>query len=241
MGVVLYAGSQRFSTSDAGRVTRHSFSFGPHYDPANLGFGPLVSHNDDLLDPGAGYPDHPHSGLEIVTWVLDGALVHTASDGSRSVVSAGQAQVLSSGSGIVHSEVADAASGPCRFVQAWLRSDDPAGAPSYELGAAPGPADPGPTDPGQDGLVPVAGGDGLPIRTAGATLSVARLSPGQSVALPSSPLLHVFAATGSVELADGDGGRLPLGPGDAVRISDEPGQVVRAVEASELLVWSFRR
>ena len=65
MAVGLYAGSERSSSTAEGRSTRHSFSFGPHYDPANLGFGPLVCHNDDVLDAPPGYPDHPHSGLEI--------------------------------------------------------------------------------------------------------------------------------------------------------------------------------
>lgn len=225
MSAVLYAGLQRSSTSGAGRLTHHSFSFGEHYDPGNLGFGPLVCHNDERLDPGAGYPDHPHSGLEIVTWVLEGALVHTSSDGSRSVVEAGRAQVLSAGAGIVHSEVADAASGRCRFVQAWLRSDDPTGRPSYALGEAPG---------GLDGLVPVAGGDGLPIRTAGATLSVGRILPGASVTLPDGPRVHAFVASGSVTL-----GGLELRGGDAVRLTGEPELVLSSDETSEVLVWSL--
>jgi redox-sensitive bicupin YhaK (pirin superfamily) len=210
-------------------VTRHSFSFGPHYDPANLGFGPLVCHNDDVLDPVrsrvAGYPDHPHSELEIVTWVLEGALVHTDSTGARHVVEAGRAQVLSAGTGIRHSEVADPGSGRCRFVQAWLAPTAAGTEPSYALGEAP--------SPGSE-LVDVAGGDGLPLGTLGARLLVARLTAGQSVALPDGPRQHVFAASGSAALA-GD----VLRPGDAARISDEPGHVVRASEDTELLVWSF--
>jgi redox-sensitive bicupin YhaK (pirin superfamily) len=229
MTMALYAGSERTSATAAGRVTRHSFSFGPHYDPANLGFGPLVCHNDDVLDPSgagvAGYPDHPHSELEIVTWVLEGALVHTDSTGARHVVEAGRAQVLSAGTGIRHSEVADRASGRCRFVQAWLAPSLPGAVPSYVLGEAPGPS---------SGLLEVVGGDGLPIGTTGARLLVARLLAGQSVELPEDPRQHVFAATGAVEI----GGR-PLRAGDAVRISDEPGRVVRASEPTELLVWSF--
>ena len=212
-------------------MTRHSFSFGPHYDPANLGFGPLVCHNDDVLDPsqaaGAGYPEHPHSELEIVTWVLEGALVHTDSTGATHLVEAGRAQVLSAGTGIRHSEVADAASGRCRFVQAWLAPTSPGGEPSYALGEAPRPT---------DGLVEVAGGGGLPLGTDGARLLVARLAAGQAVALPDDPRQHVFAATGAVDL-----GGVALRGGDVVRLTDEPGRVVRAGEASELLVWSFTR
>jgi len=178
MAVALYASSQRSSSTADGRVTRHSFSFGPHYDPANLGFGPLVCHNDDVLDPAlfdpAGYPDHPHSELEIVTWVLEGALVHTDSTGARHVVGAGRAQVLSAGTGIRHSEVADTGSGRCRFVQAWLAPTAAGTEPSYVLSEAPPP---------RSGLVDVAGGDGLRLGTRDARLLVARLSAGESVAM----------------------------------------------------------
>ena len=224
--MALYAASERSCTTDGGRTTRHSFSFGPHYDPANLGFGPLVCHNDDVLEHGAGYPEHPHSELEIVTWVLEGALVHTDPTGARHVVEAGRAQVLSAGSGIRHSEVADPASGRCRFVQAWVLPTWTGTEPSYVLGEAPPPA---------SGLVDVVGGaDGLPIGTRGARLLMARLAPGQSVGLPDDPRQHVFAATGSVSL-----GEAVLDAGDAVRLADEPGHVVRASAEAELLVWSF--
>ena len=225
MGRAVYAASQRSSSRDAGRVTEHSFSFGPHYDPANLGFGPLVCHNDDHLDPGAGYAEHPHAELEIVTWVLEGALVHTDSTGARHVVQAGRAQVLSAGSGVRHSEVADAGSGRCRFVQAWLAPSVAGSEPSYVLGEGPATG---------SGLVTVAGGDGLPIGTTGARLLVARLAAGDEVVLPEDPRQHVFAATGAVEL---DG--LALRAGDAVRLTDEPGHAVRATAPTELLVWSF--
>lgn len=229
MSRALYAGSDRSSETVKGRLTSHSFSFGPHYDPANLGFGPLVCHNDDLLDPSAsavaGYPEHPHTELEIVTWVLEGALVHTDSSGHRHVVEAGRAQVLSAGTGVRHSEVADARSGRCRFVQAWLTPSAAGAVPSYVLGEAP---------PSSAGLVVVAGGDGLPVGTTGARLLVARLSAGDAVALPGDPRQHVFAATGAVSF---DG--LDLGPGDAVRLVDEPGHVVTATRPAELLVWSF--
>ena len=229
MSMALYAGSDRSSETVKGRLTSHSFSFGPHYDPANLGFGPLVCHNDDLLDLSqaavAGYPEHPHTELEIVTWVLEGALVHTDSSGHRHVVEAGRAQVLSAGTGVRHSEIADARSGRCRFVQAWLTPSTPGTVPSYVLGEAPTPS---------SGLVAVAGGDGLPVGTTGARLLVARLAAGESVALPDDPRQHVFAAAGSVLLAGRD-----LRAGDAVRISDEPGHVVTASAGTELLVWSF--
>ena len=211
-------------------MTRHSFSFGPHYDPGNLGFGPLVCHNDDLLDPAAGYAEHPHAELEIVTWVLEGALVHTDSTGARHVLEAGRAQALSAGSGIRHSEVADVASGRCRFVQAWLAPSLAGAEPSYVLGEAPTT---------RSGVVEVAGGSGLPIGTAGARLLVARLAAGDTAALPDDPAQHVFAATGSVTLDDADLDRAHLHAGDAIRLTDEPGRTVTATADAELLVWSF--
>ena len=225
MSVLLYAGSDRSSTSAPGRLTHHSFAFGQHYEPDNLGFGPLVCHNDDVLSPGAGYPEHPHSELEIVTWVLEGALVHTDSTGASHVLEAGRAQVLSAGSGIRHSEVADPASGRCRFIQAWLTPETPGGRPSYAVGEAP---------PTTGELVEVAGGAGLPLGTSGARLLVARLIPGQSVDLPDDPRQHVFAATGSLQL----GGRT-LRAGDAVRLAGAGALRVEASRSSELLVWSF--
>ena len=91
---------RRFRTDEPGRTTWHSFSFGAHYDPANTGFEGLLCHNDDHIQPGFGYDDHPHANLEIVTWVLDGALTHRHDGETTSVIGAGQVQVLSAGAGV---------------------------------------------------------------------------------------------------------------------------------------------
>ena len=106
--------SQGYLTRERGLRTRHAFSFGGHYDPENTGFGPLVCHDDHLVGSGLGFPDHPHAGVEIVTWVLEGELVHTDSTGVSATVTAGTVQVQATGSGIVHSETASPA-GPARF------------------------------------------------------------------------------------------------------------------------------
>ncbi|WP_426245452.1 pirin family protein [Nocardioides sp. LHG3406-4] len=211
MTLDLYAASSRPVTRRPDRETTHSFSFGEHYDPANLGFGPLVAHNDDLLSPGGGYPTHPHRDLEILTWVLSGALVHTDSLGNSSVLEPGTVQVQSAGSGITHSEQGDLASGPTRFVQAWVRPDAPGGTPS-RAEAAPM------TD---SGLVQVAGGSALPVGAAGASFWVGSVS--SRVVLPEAPLLHVFDAIS----------------GDAWRIRDEPGRELSLAAPGLLLVWAF--
>jgi quercetin 2,3-dioxygenase len=232
MSVEVRRGSVRFLSRGEGWTTRHSFSFGDHYDPENVGFGPMVCHDDHLLRGGAGFPDHPHRDLEIVTWVLSGAVVHTASVGPPTTVGAGQVQVLSAGSGVLHSEIAEPGSGPTRFVQTWVRPDQSGTAPSYSSAVGDAVT--------AGGLVPVVSGhDGAAaarIGTASATLHAAVLDAGESVTLPDDPLQHVFVATGSLarsSLAE------PLSAGDAFRISDRPGLRLTAAAPTELLVWSF--
>jgi len=218
-------GRDRFRTEGGGRTTWHSFSFGAHYDPGNVGFGSLVAHNDELLPPGTGYADHPHSDLEIVTWVLDGALRHTSSVGSA-VVGPGQVQRLSAGSGVVHSEVADGRE-TTRFLQAWVRPDESGLVPGYvpaEVSFA-------------EGWTCVADGDGrgvVPISARGASLNVAELGPRQRLPLPEAPLLHVFVATGRVLV-----GERILAPGDVARLMDEGGREVVAEEDTQLVVWAL--
>lgn len=225
MTAALYAGWNRFTTSGADRITRHSFSFGEHYDPANLGFGPMICHNDDVLAPGGGYPDHPHTDLEIVTWVLDGVLLHTDDAGNTEELRPGDVQVMSAGSGIRHAEIADAHSGPTRFLQTWIRPDEVGTAPRWRSERV---------DP-QPGLTTVVGDHGLAIGTRGATLSIARLGPGMRAELPDAALLHAFVAVGGGRFDD-----LEAEGGDAVRMTDQPGATFEASADTELLVWSFR-
>ncbi len=217
---------RRFRTEDDGRTTWHSFSFGAHYDPANTGFAGLVAHNDECLRAGAGYPDHPHVDLEIVTWVLSGSLRHTSTVGNG-VIGAGEVQRLSAGSGVVHSEVADGPEGVC-FVQAWVLPDHPGGEPTYASGTAPS----------GDGWARVADGDGrgvVPLGRRGASLETADLVADHTLALPDAGRLHVFLAAGRVRL-----GERVLHPGDAARLVHEGGRLLTAEEDAHLVVWSFR-
>ncbi len=233
MTVEVRRGTTRFITRSEGYRTWHSFSFGEHYDADNLGFGPIVCHDDHLLRSGAGFGEHRHEDLEIVSWVMSGAVRHTASVGPATVVPAGQVQVLSAGSGVQHREVADQAAGPTRFVQTWLRPDAAGTEPAYATADTTDVISPG-------RLVPVVSGHDpaalVSVGTASATLHAATLEAGQSVTLPDDPLQHVFVATGSLvrsSLAQ------PLSAGDAFRITDRPGLSVTAASRTELLVWSF--
>jgi len=132
VAVEIFRSSERFTTRDEGRLTRHSFSFGTHYDPENVGFGPLVCHDDHRLRGGAGFEDHSHADVEIVTWVIDGAVEHADAAGNTGVIRPGTVQVQSAGAGIVHREAAATGVGPTRFVQAWLTPDQRGAEPAYD-------------------------------------------------------------------------------------------------------------
>ncbi|HEX2172624.1 MAG TPA: pirin family protein [Dehalococcoidia bacterium] len=221
----------RFHTDIGWLDSRHSFSFGNHYDPSNTNHGLLLVSNDDIVAPNTGFRTHPHQDMEIVTWVLEGELEHKDTLDNKGIIYPGLAQRMSAGTGIWHSEMNTTAGGPVHFVQMWVLPDTERVRPSYEqLDINP--------ELERGGLVPIASGRGhtaaISIRQQGAVLWGGRLKAGEVVQVPDAPYVHVYIARGDADL-EGAG---PLAVGDAARLTVAGSRRLTAGPAgAEVLIW----
>jgi redox-sensitive bicupin YhaK (pirin superfamily) len=209
--------------------TRHTFSFGDYHDPAQVGFRALRVLNEDRLRPGGGFPTHAHRDMEIVTWVLAGALAHRDSLGHGSIVGAGDLQRMTAGTGVTHSEYNAAADEPVHFLQIWILPAARGLAPGYEQRAFPAAERRG-------RLRLVASGDGREGSVTvhqDADLLAALLAPGEAVTHPLRPGRHAWlqVAAGSVTVHG-----VALGAGDGAAVSGERALTVRGTAPCEVLV-----
>lgn len=212
--------------------SRHSFSFGHHYDPANVGHGLLLVSNDDRVAAGTGFSTHPHRDMEIVTWVLSGELEHRDTLKNRGTIYPGLAQRMSAGRGIHHSEMNPSGTTPVHFVQMWVLPDTERIDPTYEqldINA----------ELAKGGLVPVASGKdehaAIRIRQRQAVLWAGRLKADERVVVPDARFAHVFVPVGTASLAGDD-----LWTGDAARLTEAgTPELVAGPEGAEVLIWQM--
>lgn len=213
--------------------SRHSFSFADYYDPEEMGFGDLRVINEDHIQGGGGFAAHPHRDMEILTYVLDGALRHEDSMGNGSIIRAGDVQRMSAGTGVVHSEANASPDVPVHLFQIWLLPDRRGYTPEYEQ-QTPAAAD------RQGRFQVLASGDpndpGLHWHQ-DARLLTAELTARDPLRYPLRPdrMAYLQVIRGTVRL-----GEHILKEGDAGRIQEESLITIRADDGAAILLFDLR-
>lgn len=208
--------------------TLHSFSFGDYHDPARMGFRSLRVINEDWIQPGQGFGTHGHRDMEIFTWVLEGALEHQDSLGTKGVLRPGEAQVMSAGSGIRHSEYNASGTEPVHLLQIWLLPERPSLAPRYDqMAFAPEYlAD-------RWGLLASRTGEAGTLQIfQDVRIHAARLGAGSTLdtALDPDRFAYLHVARGQVRMEGQE-----LAAGDALLLSERPGLSLEALSEAEVL------
>ena len=209
----------------------HTFSFADYYDPKWMGYRSLRVINDDLVMPGMGFGTHPHRDMEIISYVLSGAIEHKDSMGNGRVIRAGEFQYMAAGTGVQHSEFNPSKTEPLRLLQIWIQPDTKGVSPRYaEKNFASAPT-------GKLNLVASkTGRDGSIAIHQDAELSFAKLDVGQKMDYTLAPERHawVHVAEGEVEV---NGTKLT--GGDAVGVSAESVLNISAAKASQVLLFDL--
>jgi redox-sensitive bicupin YhaK (pirin superfamily) len=212
--------------------TRHTFSFDSYHDPSFMGFRSLRVINEDWVQAGQGFPMHPHRDMEIITYVLEGALEHKDSLGTGSVIRPGDGQRMSAGSGIRHSEANPSKTEPVHLLQIWITPERRGLEPSYEQKAFP------PEEKrGKLRLIAAPDGkDGSVAIHQDAKLYVSLLGPGQEVKheLGKGRYAWLQVAKGAVELNGA-----PLNQGDGAAVSDEQKLTIKGAKDAEILLFDL--
>jgi redox-sensitive bicupin YhaK (pirin superfamily) len=212
--------------------SHHTFSFADYHDPAHMGFRGLRVINEDRVAPGRGFPNHPHRDMEIISYVLEGALEHRDSMGTGSVIKPGDVQRMSAGSGVVHSEFNASRTEAVHFLQIWLVPRERGAAPGYEQKTF--------TRKEKEGrLRLIASPDGREASVtvhADALLYAGLFAPGQThdLAIAEGRHLWVHVARGQLRVDGRD-----LSSGDSAGISDENVLRLEGIRDAEVLVFDL--
>ena len=229
--IVKRASGERGHTRISWLDSRHSFSFGEYYDPRHMGFGVLRVINEDWVTPGAGFPTHGHRDMEIVTYVLEGALEHKDSLGTGSVIRPGEIQRMSAGTGILHSEFNSSQSEAVHLLQIWLLPAQRGIEPSYEQKTISAEAMNG-------RLAVIAGPDGEgSVRIhQDARILAAQVPPGVALAheLKNGRRAWLQVARGAVDLQG-----TALEAGDGAAVTHEKRIELTGRQAAELLLFDL--
>ena len=212
--------------------SKHTFSFGHYYDPANMGFGTLRVINEDVVAGGAGFGTHPHDNMEIISYVLDGALAHKDSIGTGSVIRPGDVQRMSAGTGIAHSEFNASPSDPVHFLQIWVLPEKRGLEPSYEQKSFPAES--------RKGCLRLVGArdgrDGALTIHQDLDLYVADLEKGDAVSHTLRPRRKAWVqVTRGAVTVNG----AAVGQGDGAALTDEAEVRIAANDNAEVLVFDL--
>lgn len=211
----------------------HSFSFAEYYDPRHVGFGPLRVINEDRIAPGTGFGTHGHRDMEILSYVLEGALAHQDSMGNGSTIVPGDVQRMSAGSGVRHSEFNHDPSKTTHFLQIWIEPEVTGIAPSYEqkhFGDA--------EKRGRLRLIASADGAEGSVRIHRDARVYAALIDGReraAHALAAGRMAYVHVARGRLSVNG-----MPLEAGDAVKLGDTPEIALEKGENAEVLLFDLK-
>jgi quercetin 2,3-dioxygenase len=210
----------------------HSFSFADYHDPAHMGFGNLRVINEDRIAPGTGFGTHGHRDMEIVSYVLDGALAHRDSMGNGTAIVPGEVQRMSAGRGVMHSEFNHASDRQTHFLQIWILPRERAIEPGYEQKAFPDSSKRGrlclvAAEDGRDGSVTIH---------ADAALHAGLFDGGESAELALTPgrLTYVYLARGALDVNG-----LSLSAGDAASLEREAVLHLAQGHQAEVLVFDL--
>jgi len=212
--------------------SRHSFSFGSYYNPAQMGYRSLRVINEDRIDPSSGFPTHPHRDMEIISYVVEGALAHRDTTGADGVIRPGDIQAMSAGTGVRHSEFNGLANAKTRFLQIWIIPDKAGHEPRYGQVTIP--------DAEKSNALRLLAGpeekDGSLRINQDAKLYGSKLDAGKNVSynLAKGRGAWVQVVDGAIEVNG-----MPMKSGDGAAIEDVGELVISASQPTEFLLFDL--